>query len=101
MKKNYFDLQLFAAETGITLAADLEPAISVDCVSKINSNINELREVLGIAEMEPMNAGTSIKIYKMEQVNTPEQVGEGETIALTKVERKLVKALSAERRNTN
>ena len=103
MKKNYFDMQLFAAEN-TTTATDLEPAISVDCVSKINSNINELREVLGIAEMEPMNAGTSIKIYKMEQVNTPAQVGEGETIALTKVERKLAESidltLKKYRRNT-
>ena len=102
--KKYFDLQLLAAESNATLPADLEPAISVDCVSKISSNINELREVLGITEMEPMAAGTSIKIYKMEQVNTPEQVAAGETIALTKVERKLARTveltLKKYRRNT-
>ena len=98
-----FNLQLFAAEN-TTVTTDLEPAISIDCVSKINGNIDELREVLGISEMEAMGAGTNIKIYKMEQVNTPAQVGEGETITLTKVERKLARTielvLKKYRRNT-
>lgn len=87
------DLQLFAAETNTTVKADLEPAISIDCVSKLSSNITELQRVLGVAEMEPMSAGTTIKIYKMEQTNTPDQVGEGETIALTKINRKLAKTV--------
>ena len=92
MKKRIFDLQLFAAEN-TTVKADLEPAISIDCVSRINGNIDELREVLGISEMEPMSAGTTIKIYKMEQVNTPDQVAEGETIGLTKVNRTLARTV--------
>lgn len=49
--------------------------------------------MLGVAEMEPMSAGTTIKIYKMEQTNTPDQVGEGETIALTKINRKLARTV--------
>lgn len=101
--KKIFDLQLFAAEN-TNVAADLEPAISIDCVSRINGNIDELREVLGITEMDAMASGTTIKVYKMEQVNTPAQVGEGETINLTKVERKLAKTielvLKKYRRNT-
>lgn len=92
MKKYNMNLQLFA-NANATMSADLEPAISIDCVSKISGNINELREVLGISEMEPMSAGTTIKIWKMEQVNTPEQVGEGEVINLTKVERKLANTI--------
>lgn len=103
MKKTLFDLQLFAAEN-TNVAADLEPAISIDCVSRINGNIDELREVLGITEMDSMASGTTIKVWKMEQVNTPAQVGEGETINLTKVERKLAKTielvLKKYRRNT-
>ena len=102
--KKYFDIQLFAEEN-MNAAADLEPGISIDFVSKITSNIAELQKVLGIAEMEPMSAGTTIKIYKREQVNTPDQVGEGETIALTKVERKLARTielvLKKFRRNTS
>jgi hypothetical protein len=73
-------------------------------VSRISTNINELQKVLGINEMTPMAAGTSIKIYKMEQVNTPEQVAEGETINLTKIQRKLARTidlvLEKFRRNT-
>ena len=102
--KKYFDIQLFAEEN-MNAAADLEPGISIDFVSKITSNITELQKVLGIAEMEPMAAGTAIKIYKMEVVNDPAQVGEGETIALTKVERKLARTidliLQKYRRNTS
>ncbi len=100
-----FDIQLFAAEENMNAAADLEPGISIDFVSRITQNIAELQKVLGIAEMEPLSAGTSIKIWKMEQVNTPEQVGEGETIALTKVKRTLARTvelvLKKFRRNTS
>lgn len=104
MKKTLFNLQLFAAENA-TVATDLEPAISIDCVSRINGNIDELRQVLGITEMEPMASGTIIKIYKMEQVNTPEQVGEGEEIKLTKIERKVARTVELKlekfRKNTS
>lgn len=103
-KYKRFDMQLFAEEN-MNAAADLEPGISIDFVSKITSNISELQKALGIAEMEPMAAGTTIKVWKMEQVNTPEQVGEGETIALTKVKRTLARtielALNKYRRNTS
>lgn len=92
MKK--FNLQLFAAETNLSVATDIEPAISIDHVSRIHSNIDALREVLGIAEMTPMASGTQIKLYKTEIANTPDQVGEGETIPLTKVTRKLAKTIT-------
>lgn len=91
--KSKFDLQLFAAATNTIVAADLDPAISIDCVSRLTSNIAELRQVLGITEMESMTAGTSIKIYTLEQVNTPDQVGEGEDIPLTEIKRKLVRTI--------
>lgn len=99
-----FDIQMFAEEN-ITATADLEPGISIDFVSRITSNIQELQKVLGIAEMEPMSAGTTIKIWKMEQTNTPEQVAEGETIKLTNVKRTLARTvelvLKKFRRNTS
>ena len=102
--KKYFDIQLFAEEN-MNAAADLEPGISIDFVSKITKNIAELQKVLGITEMEPMASGTTIKIWKMEQVNTPEQVGEGETIKLTKIKRTLARTvelvLKKFRRNTS
>lgn len=104
MKKYEINLQMFAEEN-MTKAADLTPGISIDFVSKISKNISELQKVLGITEMESMAAGTSIKVYKMEVTNAPEQVGEGETIALTNVKRTLAKTielvLNKYRRNTS
>jgi hypothetical protein len=89
--EKYFNIQMFAAEANMNAAADLEPGISIDFVSNFNSNITELQKVLGITDMEAMAAGTTIKLWEMKQVNTPAQVAEGETIALTKVERKHVR----------
>ena len=85
--KNNFDLQLFVERAPFNVAGDFEPAISIDHANRIASNIKELQEVLGITEMQAMNAGTTIKLWRMEQVNTPEQVGEGEEIGITRVER--------------
>ena len=89
MIKNIANLQRFAAETNTIVAADLEPAISVDFTSRLGSNITELQRVLGISELIPMPAGTDIKIYEIKKVNSPSQVGEGETIPLTEITRKL------------
>ena len=91
MKK--FNLQLFAVPENETVTSDLEPAISVDFTTRLNSNITELQNLLGIVDLEPMSAGTLIKVYKMEQVNTPEQVAEGEFIPLTKINRTLAKTI--------
>lgn len=101
--KKYFNIQLFAEEN-MNVAADLTPGISIDFVSKFSSNITELQKVLGITEMESMAAGTTIKIYKTEVGEIAEQVGEGETIGLTKVTRVLADTkelvLNKYRRNT-
>ena len=95
MKKRFrlSGLQLFAAEENTTKTTDLEPAISVDFTSRLQSNITELQSLLGITDLDPMTSGSVIKIYKMEQVNTPEQVGEGETIGLTKIQQKLARTI--------
>lgn len=93
MNKKLLNLQLFAAEENLITSSDIEPAISIDFTSRLNSNITELQNLLGVTDMTPMSSGTVIKMYKMVQVNTPEQVGEGETIKLTKFERKAVKQI--------
>lgn len=87
------NLQMFAAETNMTATTDLEPAISIDFANRLSTNITELQQLLGITDMTPMAAGSTIKIYKMEQVNTPDQVAEGETIPLTKIQQKLAKTI--------
>lgn len=92
IKRKGFNLQLFA-EDNITKTTDLEPAISVDLTTRFTKNINELRELMGIAQMEPIAAGSNVKIYKMTQANTPAQVAEGEVIPLTKFDRKKVREI--------
>ena len=72
MTKNYKFL-IFDGETpanNTITTQDIAPEISID-------------KAYALAE------GTTIKIYKTEKVNTPEQVGEGEVVALTKIRRVL------------
>lgn len=87
------DLQMFASPEGTVITTDLEPAISIDFASRLSTNINELQRVLGIVDMEPMNAGQTVKIYKTKKTNSPAQVGEGEVIPLTHFERKLANTI--------
>ena len=103
--KEFRMLQLFAAETGTTTAADLAPAISVDFTSRIAQNIVELQQLLGITDLIPMAAGTDIKIYKWTVDELAAQVGEGEDIGLTHVKRELADTITLDldkyRRNTS
>lgn len=87
-------LQMFAAEIGATVAADLEPAISVDFVSRITQNIRELQQLLGVTDLIPMPAGTDIKVWKWTVEELAAQVGEGENITPTKVKRALDKTIT-------
>lgn len=91
--KNLFNLQMFAAAQNTTTTADLEPAISIDFSSRLATNINELQSLLGITELIPMNAGSTIKVYKCTKVNTPDQVAEGEVIPLTKIQQKIAQTI--------
>lgn len=86
---NKFELQLFAAPTNTTVAADIEPAISIDHETRLIENIKTLQSVLGVTEMTPLPAGTTVKQYKVTKVNSPAQVGEGEDINLTEIKRTL------------
>lgn len=93
MKMNKLNLQLFAEEN---LTTDLAPEISIDHVSKFEGNIKELQKVLGVTEMVPMSEGTVVKIYKLNQVNTPAQVAPGEVIPLTQFDRKVDRTIELE-----
>lgn len=92
MKK--LNLQKFAATANTTTSADFEPAISIDFTSRIADNVQKIMEVLGVTELVPMTAGTEVKIYKTTQKNTPSQVGEGEVIPLTEIERKVASTIA-------
>lgn len=88
MLEKMMNLQMFA-DANATTTVDLEPAVSIDFTSRLGGNIDKFREILGITDMIPMSTGTVIKAYKLAKENTPEQVGEGEVIPLTKITRKL------------
>lgn len=87
MKKK-FDLQLFTVPTNETVTTDLAPAISVDYTSRIAENIAALQELLGVTELQPMAAGSTIKVYS-ETVTMGTQVAEGEQLNLSKVSRQV------------
>lgn len=78
------------APNNTIITTDIEPAISIDHTNRLVEGIQTLQKVLGITDLKPMAAGTLIKQYKVRKVNSPSQVGEGETIALTEIKRELV-----------
>lgn len=82
-------LQRFAAPDNMIVTNDVAPAISIDHNNRLVEGIKTLQSVLGITEMTAMPAGTQIKLYKVTQLNTPNQVGEGEDIPLTEIKREL------------
>lgn len=90
MNKYKYINQIFAPETNTTVTTDIEPAISIDHNNRLVTGIKTLQRALGITNMIPMSSGATIKLYKLAKTNSPTQVGEGETIALTKITRKLV-----------
>lgn len=93
MKKRFiYTPQMFDAESGTTVSADMEPAISIDHAERLVTGIQSLMTVLGITELTPMAVGTLIKFYKFSRKgNIPAQAGEGEEIGLIEYQRELVK----------
>jgi len=91
MTKNYKFL-IFDGETpanNTITTQDIAPEISIDKAYGLRDSVRKLTEALGIQDVQPLSEGTTIKIYKTEKVNTPEQVAEGEVVALTKIRRVL------------
>lgn len=78
----------FEAEANTTTSADLAPVISFDHANRLMENINTLMSLLGIANMTPMPAGSVINRYKTVVTRGGKQVAEGDTVPLSKVERK-------------
>lgn len=93
MNRNRMLLQMYDVPANENVAADYAPAISVDFTSRIRSNLETLQRILGVTSMNPMSAGSIIKIYKWKTVTLANQVEEGEVIPLTKVQRELAKTI--------
>lgn len=73
---------------------DIAPEISIDMAYGLRDSVRKLREALGVTTMRKLDSGSTIKIYKTTKVNTPEQVGEGEVVPLTKFQRKLAQTIN-------
>lgn len=86
----------YEAEENTNVSTDFEPAISIDHVNRIHENIETLRKALGITQMVPMGAGSTIKRYKTTVTKGQKQAAEGEIIPLSKVERKALEPLTLE-----
>ena len=98
----FFDYQKFifddnntpaTAENNTITTQDIAPEISIDLAYALKDSVRKLREALGVTSMRRMEKGSTIKIYKTTKVNTPEQVGEGEVVPLTKFRRALAQTI--------
>lgn len=79
---------LFEVETNTIVTTDIEPALLIDHVSRIESDLSHLYEIFDITELGRYREGTTIKRYAT-TVSTPAaQVPEGDVIGLTKVQKK-------------
>ena len=65
--------QLFAPETNTTVAADLEPVISIDHTNQLVAGIKSLLTVLGIFFFFFFSVGTTVNIYTTPQRKTADQ----------------------------
>ncbi|RDW17042.1 hypothetical protein CWR48_15690 [Oceanobacillus arenosus] len=75
-----------AAEQNLTVTGDLAIVQSIDFVERFQSNLSKLVEALGVTRKMPVANGMTIKTYTSQvTMATEDEVGEGETIPLSKV----------------
>lgn len=79
---------LFEVETNTIVTTDIEPALLIDHVSRIESDLSHLYEIFDITALARYREGTTIKRYAMNVSAPAAQVPEGDVIGLTKVQRK-------------
>lgn len=75
-----------AVLTNTVTTADVAPAITVDHVERLVSDIEKLQAVLGVSNMIPVQAGSVIKRYKT-SATLGAQVAEGELLNLSEIKR--------------
>ena len=75
-----------AAETNLIKSADLVKAREVEFTFMFGESIKKLMEALGVTRMIPKQAGMVLKAYKARGTLEDGNVGEGETIPLSKYE---------------
>lgn len=71
-----------------TITTDVAPEISYDISSQLAEGYRKLAEILGVSRMDAVPEGSAIKVYKSAvKGSIGAQVGEGDVINLTEVER--------------
>ena len=68
------------------ITTDVAPAISIDLIENLSTNIRALQEILGVVDFIPVSVGTQIKRYTETVGTLNKQATEGDIIPLTKVE---------------
>lgn len=68
------------------ITTDVAPAISIDLIENLSTNIRALQEILGVVDFIPVSVGTQIKRYTETVGTLNKQTTEGDIIPLTKVE---------------
>ena len=68
------------------ITTDVAPAISIDLIENLTSNIRSLQEILGVVDMIPVSVGTQLKRYTETVGTLNKQETEGDIIPLTEVE---------------
>lgn len=79
--------QAFEVAENTNMAADFEPAISIDHINVLVKGIHSLQELLGITSMKAMGSGDIIKRWKTTVTKQSGKVAEGEVIPLSKTTR--------------
>lgn len=72
------------AETNLIKKSDLAKAREIDFTLRFTENVKKLVEALGVTRKIPKQAGTMLKTYKATGTLESGNVGEGETIPLSK-----------------
>lgn len=77
-----------AVITNTTITTDVAPEISFDISAQLSEGYRKLAEILGVSRMDAVPEGSAIKVYKSAVKGAVgAQVGEGDVINLTEVER--------------
>ncbi|MBQ7439057.1 MAG: hypothetical protein IJV28_04025 [Paludibacteraceae bacterium] len=84
---NKYLIQAFEVAENTNVAADFEPAISIDHINVLVKGIKSLQELLGITSMKAMASGNVIKRWKTTVTKQSGKVAEGEVIPLSKTTR--------------
>lgn len=82
--QRFADTTLTTPDDSRTKTTDLAPAISLDFASRLQNQIDGLREILGVTSMIAMNEGDTVKTYKVVKDKKSAVVGEGEEIPVSK-----------------